>query len=116
MKRMILGFALVFTVVAPATAIDPKLVERVQQIERFASDKGPGTEAERVHRLYELAWNFYVESSPELATYLGIPGSNDRWSDGSFEAEAFGEDAMAKVLAAAKAIDRAALPAEEVGS
>jgi len=113
MKRMILGFALALAVAAPAAAIDPKLTELVQQIERFAADKGPGTEAERLHRLYDLAWNFYVRSSPELATFLGVPGSNDRWSDGSFEALEFADAAVVKMLEAAESIDRSALPDSE---
>lgn len=113
MNKTVGALILALAAASPIAAVDPKLVELVREIERFPADKGSGTEAERLHRLYDLAWSFEIQSSPELATFLGIPGSNDKWSDGSFEAIEFGEAAVVKLMKAAQSIDRTALPEAE---
>lgn len=37
--------------------------------------------AARLHRLFDRVWDNAMEESPEMATYYGHPGSDDRWSD-----------------------------------
>lgn len=42
-----------------------------------------GTPQKKLERLYDLYWQHQMEVSPESATYVGVPGHNDRWSDAS---------------------------------
>jgi uncharacterized protein (DUF885 family) len=41
----------------------------------------PAGESERLHRLLDLAWEDKLSQNPEFATYVGLPGHNDRWID-----------------------------------
>src|SRR4029077_13359583 len=41
----------------------------------------PVSESERLHRLFDRAWEDKLRLTPEFATYIGFPGHNDRWSD-----------------------------------
>ncbi|MFL6234327.1 MAG: DUF885 domain-containing protein [Thermoanaerobaculia bacterium] len=41
----------------------------------------PFSESERLHRFFDLAWDNKLSQTPELATYIGFAGHNDRWSD-----------------------------------
>jgi uncharacterized protein (DUF885 family) len=56
------------------------LVPAVRAVEPSAA---PAGESERFHRLLDLAWEEKLRQTPEFATYTGIPGHNDRWSDDS---------------------------------
>jgi len=38
-----------------------------------------------LHQLFKLDWDNSLQESPELATEVGFPGLNDRWSDNSLE-------------------------------
>ena len=38
-----------------------------------------------MHQLFKLDWDNSLQESPELATEVGFPGLNDRWSDNSLE-------------------------------
>jgi uncharacterized protein (DUF885 family) len=74
----------------------------------------PAGESERFHRLLDLAWEEKLRQTPEFATYTGIPGHNDRWSDDS-PAGIEGRHARTREqLKALLAIDRGRLtPAEQ---
>jgi uncharacterized protein (DUF885 family) len=114
MKKTVLSFAvLLLALAAAASAVDPALVEHVRRFEEFPTTSGQGNETERVQKLYDLIWDYYIQASPEGATYLGIPGHNDKWTDSSFEAIEFSRQASRKILAAVESIDRAKLPAAE---
>jgi uncharacterized protein (DUF885 family) len=39
------------------------------------------SEPERLQRLFQVDWDRSVRESPEFATDLGLPGSDDRWTD-----------------------------------
>lgn len=39
-----------------------------------------------LYGLIEREWEWRIRNHPELATYLGLPGRNDRWTDHSMEA------------------------------
>ena len=39
------------------------------------------TDSARLHRLFDLDWEFSNVEYPENATYDGYPGQNDRWTD-----------------------------------
>jgi len=47
--------------------------------------KSPSKDAIRLHQLFKLDWDNSLQESPELATEVGFPGLNDRWSDNSLE-------------------------------
>jgi uncharacterized protein (DUF885 family) len=115
MRKTVLSFAVLLLAMAAAAfaAVDPALVEYVRKLEDFPTTSGQGTESERVQKLYDLLWDFFIQSSPEGATYLGIPGHNDKWSDSSFESIEFGRQAARKILAAVESIDRAKLASAE---
>ena len=71
------------------------------------------SESEKLHRLFERAWEDKLSQAPEFATYIGFPGHNDRWSDYS-EAGIERRHALAREqLKALLAIDRSRLPALE---
>lgn len=115
MKKIVLSFAVLLLALSAAAsaAVDPALVEFARKFEEFPTTSGQGTESERVQKLYDMLWDFYIQASPEGATYLGIPGLNDKWSDSSFEAIEFGRQTSRKILAAVESIDRAKLTAPE---
>ena len=52
--------------------------------EKLAQDKRE--DSERLHSLFKLHWEYSMTERPELATEVGYPGQNDRWSDISPEA------------------------------
>jgi uncharacterized protein (DUF885 family) len=114
-KWTLLLAALLLTATAASAAVDPELVEYARKFEQFPSTRGQGEESERLRKLFDLTWEYVLHSSPELATYIGYPGLNDRWSDISFEAIELGRATQRKVLEATLSIDRSKLtPAEQV--
>jgi uncharacterized protein (DUF885 family) len=116
MKKTALAFAaLLLAAFAASAAVAPDLVEYAHKLEQFPATKGQGSESERLQKLFDLSWDYLMHSSPELATQVGYPGLNDRWSDSSFEAIAFGRATMHKLLGALLSIDRAQLePSDQV--
>ncbi|HEX6903397.1 MAG TPA: DUF885 domain-containing protein [Thermoanaerobaculia bacterium] len=116
MRKTVLTFAVLLLAAAAASlAVDPVLVEYARKFEEFPTTGGQGSESERVKKLYDLFWDYNIQAFPEGATYLGIPGHNDKWSDSSFEAIEFGRQVAHKILAALESIERARLtPAEQV--
>ncbi len=116
MKRLILTFAaLLLAAAAVHAAVAPDLVEYSRKFEQFPATKGQGSESERLQKLFDLAWDYVMHASPEFATVVGYPGLNDRWSDASFEAIAFGRATSHKIREALLSIDRVQLkPSEQV--
>jgi len=116
MKKLILAFAALLLVSAAVhAAVAPDLVEYARKFEQFPATKGQGSESERLQKLFDLAWDYVMHASPEFATAIGYPGLNDRWSDSSFEAIAFGRATSHKIREALLSIDRAQLkPSEQV--
>ena len=116
MKKLILAFAALLLVSAAVhAAVAPDLVEYARKFEQFPATKGQGNESERLQKLFDLAWDYVMHASPEFATAIGYPGLNDRWSDSSFEAIAFGRATSHKIREALLSIDRAQLkPSEQV--
>ncbi|MEA2763291.1 MAG: hypothetical protein QOD47_2575, partial [Gemmatimonadaceae bacterium] len=70
----------------------------------------PGlTDSARLHRLFDLDWEYSNLSSPENATYNGYPGQNDRWTDLSIGAITRRRADFSSELKVIGAIDRARL-------
>src|SRR5215217_4020605 len=106
-KWTVLLTALLLAANAASAAVAPDLVEYARKFEQFPATKGQqGTESERLQKLFDLTWDYVLHASPELATYIGYPGLNDRWSDSSFEALEFGRATDRKILEAVLSIDR----------
>jgi uncharacterized protein (DUF885 family) len=74
----------------------------------------PQSEAARTFRAYlDEDWNRWMAEYPEMATEVGFPGQNRRWSDDSAEGIEQRRKHLHESLAALKKIQRDALPAEE---
>ena len=59
------------------------------------------TDAEKLHKLFDMDWENRMLRSPESATYNGYHGQDDRWTDQSLEAIQFRrseQDAIIKTL------------------
>ena len=70
--------------------------------------------AAKKFRVYlEQDWKRWMEDYPELATGVGYPGQNRRWTDDSPAGMAARENHLRESLDALKKIERAALPASE---
>ena len=78
------------------------------------ANKEARSDAERLHRLLEISWEYTMKESPEFATSVGYPGQNDRWTDISLEAIARRKETDKLDLELIKAIDRAKLPEKDL--
>jgi uncharacterized protein (DUF885 family) len=75
--------------------------------------RGRDEDARRLHRLFDAYWRYSLHESPELATYVGEPGQDHRWTDLSRDAVERRKaelDIPARVLAT---IDRGQLDARD---
>ncbi|HSS51077.1 MAG TPA: DUF885 domain-containing protein, partial [Thermoanaerobaculia bacterium] len=73
------------------------------------------SESERLHRLFDVAWEFKVRETPEFATYVGFPGGNNRWSDFSPAGIERRHALMREQLKTAQSFDRSRLtPPEQI--
>jgi uncharacterized protein (DUF885 family) len=79
------------------------------------ASRGQKTDTVRLTALFAAYWDFQLADSPELATAIGHPGFNGRWSDLSPAAYAHRRELAAQVVEAAESIDATRLvPAEQV--
>ncbi|MGH9379764.1 MAG: DUF885 domain-containing protein [Thermoanaerobaculia bacterium] len=93
-----------------ATSPFPGFPERIQEI----VDNPEGRpEAERLHALFDLTWEWTMKNYPEWATYVGYPEQNNRWTDLSAEAIERREREIRLPLVALDSIDHAALAPED---
>lgn len=65
--------------------------------------------ATRLRRLFDLHWSRQMADCPEMATFVGAPGQNHRWTDRSLEAIARRKHEIEDPLRVARALDRGAL-------
>lgn len=74
----------------------------------------PQTEVKKNFRAYlDSDWKRWMEEYPELATGVGYPGQNRKWTDDSPEGIAAREKHLRESLASLKKFDRSALPQSE---
>ncbi|HMJ60870.1 MAG TPA: DUF885 family protein, partial [Bryobacteraceae bacterium] len=66
-------------------------------------------DAARLHQLFESDWAWQMHAYPELATFSGYPGQNDRWTDLSAAAIESRRRHPQEVLDTLHSIDRAQL-------
>ena len=107
MLRMI---TLAILAIAPAVLVCP--VATLGQV----SSNREGTKSEAAVELrafLEQDWKRWMEEYPELATAVGYPGQNRRWTDDSPAGVAEREKHLHQSLEGLKKINRAALPTSE---
>ncbi|HEY5021304.1 MAG TPA: DUF885 family protein, partial [Gemmatimonadaceae bacterium] len=83
-----------------------------QRFTALATATAPSDSA-RLHRLFDLDWEYSNVSYPEGATYVGYPGQNDRWTDLSVAAINRRRAAVNSELKVVRAINRAKLNAPD---
>jgi uncharacterized protein (DUF885 family) len=98
---------------APAAARATPTETLAAGMAALIAEAGKRPEAERLHRLFQLNRDYVLEEFPEYATYVGIRGHNDRWTDHSPEAIARRKAAQELPAKALASIDRAALSAAD---
>jgi uncharacterized protein (DUF885 family) len=111
-----LGVAILFALVSvPVPALAGPSESLAAGIEALIADAGKSPDAERLHRLFQIHTDYVMHEFPEYATYVGVPGQNDRWTDHSPEAIARRRAALELPAKALASIDRAALsPADRL--
>src|SRR5580693_8013899 len=119
MKATAFAFALLVAAGSAAPAVPagvpPDLAESARQVEQFPATRGEGSESARLKRFFNLFWQVQMRASPELATYIGYAGLDDRLDDASPETLALLRRLVHQERAALASIDRARLtPAEQV--
>ena len=68
---------------------------------------------QKLHRLFDLAWQYDNAEHPELATSRGVPGYNNRWTDESLEAIERRKHETVSLGQALSAIDRRKVDAQD---
>lgn len=71
------------------------------------------TPTEKMHALFQSAWQDDLRSDPTLATYVGDNRYNDRWTDMSLAGHAARSQQNQATLARLRSIPRASLPLAE---
>ncbi|HVT58292.1 MAG TPA: DUF885 domain-containing protein [Thermoanaerobaculia bacterium] len=105
----------------PATAVSGETAAAGQtgqidlgpRLDELIAARGRQSDGARLAALFDLTWRWALQEYPELATSIGVPGENDRWSDSSLAAIARRNALAPKVVAAAESIDRSRLNAAE---
>jgi len=64
------------------------------------------SDSARLHALFALDWEYTMVDAPELATVVGAPGQDDRWTDYSLAAIRRRHDELPDRLLVLRAIDR----------
>ncbi|MBX3733373.1 MAG: DUF885 domain-containing protein [Verrucomicrobiae bacterium] len=81
--------------------------------EALMPPRGPTNSAERLRALYDLSWRHRLFENPEMATAVGHPGLNHRWSDLSEEAFARRRREASRPLRILATVDPATLSPDE---
>ncbi|MCH8891813.1 MAG: DUF885 domain-containing protein [Myxococcales bacterium] len=93
---------LVVAAVIGLAAVDPGVVGAE---ENFSQREG-------LYELFDEIWDWQLNSFPEFATHVGVPGHDDRWTDVSLEAIAQRQRDQRRFLTALEAIDGSGLDAD----
>jgi uncharacterized protein (DUF885 family) len=82
-------------------------------VESVIAEAGQAPERARLHRLFQLHWDYVLQEFPEFATGVGAAGQNDRWTDQSAAAIARRKANLELPVKALAAIDRTKLAPED---
>jgi uncharacterized protein (DUF885 family) len=106
---LILFCAMLFSVTLRATPAD----DFTTRGKALLANKEKLSDADRLHRLFDISWEYTMREFPEFATAVGYPGQNDRWSDHSLEAIGRRKQTDTLDLELIKSIDRTKLAATD---
>jgi len=111
MRRWVVPTLGLMLIATAGWATDPgvarqEIMDRMSAIDSNAEGL---SEAERLSAFIDLYFDYAMLEFPEFATYLGIPGDHDRWSDNSLEAMARRDADRARGLEILRALDRSRL-------
>jgi uncharacterized protein (DUF885 family) len=95
------------------SAVPPELAESARQIAQLTATRAAESESARLRRFFDLYWVTEMREFPDLATYVGHSGLNDRWPDFSAETIALVHRIAREERAALASIDRSRLAAAE---
>src|SRR6185437_10257094 len=80
----------------------------------FAAPKDTQSEATRQLRAFLAAdWRLWMTEYPEVATHVGVPGHDDRWTDDSLSGIERRKEHLINSLTRLKAVHRSELPSAE---
>lgn len=86
------------------------------RVNRLIGWPGPSVsglgDAEKLDVLLKASWDWFMQTHPEWATYLGYPGQNGRWSDKSQTAMQQQDALLRRSLQVAEQINRESLDAD----
>ncbi|MDX1632586.1 MAG: DUF885 domain-containing protein, partial [Thermoanaerobaculia bacterium] len=105
--------SLLIASVALAGEYEEKREEIFSRLEALEKNEEGLTEPERLEAFIDLYFEYFLNESPEMATYIGMPVGQDRWSDNSLEAEERRERDMLRGLELFEGMDRSALEGED---
>src|SRR5258708_20338852 len=80
-----------------------------QSIDEVVRRRTRAPAAQRLHELFDLAFRNENVEHPETATFRGVPGQNDRWTDLSPDAIARRKEDAQALLRAVRSVDRGKL-------
>ena len=80
-----------------------------QGLDAVVQRKTTAPQAQRLHQIFDLAFRNENVEHPETATFRGVPGQNDRWTDLSPDAIARRKEDTKALLRAVRSVDRSKL-------
>jgi uncharacterized protein (DUF885 family) len=116
MPKTVFSLALAALLLAGAAGAHDLEARRQALQERFAElEKNPEewSESERLARFIDLYFEYAMLEFPEYGTYIGLPGSNHRWSDQSLAASQRRRSELADGVLVLQGIDRSKLEGED---
>ena len=106
---LVVGCAVSAPTPGPAAVEQPTDAPRKLADDPIAADATQGVEAPELAELLADHWRARLEASPSFATYLGVPGYDDRWGERSAEARSAAAAQRRAFLARAQSIAAAQL-------
>jgi uncharacterized protein (DUF885 family) len=99
--------------IASATLAFPLLSFAQARDSQKPSTNAQSGAAQKLRAFLAADWQRWMQEYPEIATHVGYPGQNDRWTDDSPAGIERRKKHLGESLATLKAIHRADLPASE---
>jgi uncharacterized protein (DUF885 family) len=83
------------------------------RFESLVQSRGSVADSARLHQLFDLAYEYNMNTYPEWATWEGYPGQNGRWTDNSIEAIERRHRDLQWQMDVLKSVDRSSLSESE---
>jgi uncharacterized protein (DUF885 family) len=106
-------FVMLAAGISSAMLVLPLLAFGQAQNSQQSNASAQSDAAQKLRAFLDADWQRWMQDYPEVATYVGYPGQNDRWTDASPSGIERRKKHLADSLAALKAIHRADLPPSE---